>query len=176
MSIREIYNIPQSGKVLLYVGNISENKNQRQMVEAYELLPEAVRKTVWVLFCGGGRLYVTKNPHIVWCGAVERATMADYYREADGVVLLSKSEGFGLSLIEGMHFGVPCAMFRDMDAFADIFDERAVVGIPDRQNKTVVAAMKELITKEWNRDEIKRYSAKFESAAMARNYIKAYQQ
>ena len=107
MSIKEKYNIPQEAKVLLYVGNISETKNQRQMVDAYCLLPEDMRNDTWVLFCGRPSMagwfegYVRNksySDHLILCGAIEKSEMAHYYKEADGVELLSHAEGFGLSL------------------------------------------------------------------------------
>ena len=35
MNIREKYSIPEGAKILLYVGNISKNKNQEQMIDAF---------------------------------------------------------------------------------------------------------------------------------------------
>lgn len=182
-NIREKYNIPQEAKILLYVGNISENKNQRQMVEAYCLLPEEMRDNIWVLFCGRPSMdgsfedYVRNksySDHLVLCGIVERFEMVQYYKEANGVVLLSVAEGFGLSLIEGMHYGVPCTMFSDMDAIEDIFDDRAVVAIDERNNSSVINALVLLLENKWDKSEIISYSKKFESATMAANYVNTY--
>lgn len=185
MSIKEKYNIPSGGKVLLYVGNISENKNQHQIVKAFKLLPKDLHDNTWIMFCGrpsnDGQFeemiqQQSDSQHFVLCGIVEKNEMTNYYREADGVVLLSQSEGFGLSLIEGMHFGVPCLMFTDMDAFEDIYDANAVIGVIDRGNQSVVEGIIKLLSTPWNRDAIKAYSRRFDSAVMAQNYIKAYKQ
>lgn len=183
MSIRELYKIPQDGKILLYVGNISENKNQKQMVESYAQLPENIRNNTWVLFCGrpsqdGSFEKLAKESsfgdHLVLCGSIEKGSIADYYKEADGIVLLSIAEGFRLSLIEGMHFGVPCAMFKDMDAFEDIFDPCAVVPIEDRDNTSVAAAVERLLETSWDKKAIKEYAQKFNNDSMARNYVAVY--
>ncbi|MBP1539311.1 MAG: glycosyltransferase family 4 protein [Prevotella sp.] len=182
-SIRELYNIPQDGKILLYVGNISKNKNQQQMVGAYAQLPKIIRDKTWLLFCGrpsqdGSFEKLAKESpfgdHLVLCGSIEKGSIADYYKEADGVVLLSVAEGFGLSLIEGMHFGVPCAMFKDMDAFEDIFDPGAVVPIEDRDNTSVAAAVERLLETSWDKKAIKEYAQKFNNDSMARNYVAVY--
>ena len=187
-SIRKRYGIPRDGKVLLYVGNISMNKNQSQMVEAYCLLPNELRSNTWVLFCGrpsesgAFERHINSLPQainggrIVLCGSVEKAEMVNYYREADGVVLLSHSEGFGLSLIEGMHFGLPCVMFKDMDAYEDIYNEKAVVAIDTRDNEAVTEALIRLLVKQWNRDDIKEYSKLFNSQTMGQNYLKTFYQ
>lgn len=183
MSIREKYHIPANGKILLYVGNISDNKNQKQMVDACFLLTENMRNNTWILFCGRpsneGRFedYVnntTYSDHLVLCGAVEKHEISNYYKEADGVVLLSVAEGFGLSLIEGMHFGVPGTMFSDMDAFEDIYDERSIVPIYNRDNASVAKAINELLSRKWDKEQIKAHSKKFESQNMAEQYIKVY--
>lgn len=184
MSIREKYNIPQEAKVLLYVGNISQNKNQEQMVRVYALLPDELRKQTYVLFCGedhskDGALEkaIASTPEansLVLCGGVNKEQMPDYYKEADGVVLLSFAEGFGLSLIEGMHFGLPCAMPSDLDAFEDIYDEKVVVAVKSRSDNDVADAVVELLTRKWNKESIKTYSKKFESGEMARKYIDEY--
>lgn len=184
-SIREKYNIPQEAKVLLYVGNISENKNQLQMVRVFGMLTEELRSNTYVLFCGEDHAKdgiieneISKVPdsdHLILCGGVDRTMMPDYYSEADGVVLLSFAEGFGLSLIEGMHFGLPCVMPIDLDAFEDIYDECAVVGIENRDDQTVATAMRTLLDKEWDRDRIRSYSNKFAPAAMANGYLDVYE-
>lgn len=183
MSIRELYNIPQDGKILLYVSNISVNKNQQQMVDAYALLPEGIRNHTWALFCGrfsqdgSFERAVKENPfvdHFVLCGSIEKRSIANYYKEADGVVLLSVAEGFGLSLIEGMHFGIPCVMFKDMEAFEDIYNPCAVVPIEKRDNASVASAIEILLETSWDKTVIKSYSRKFNNDSMARNYLDVY--
>lgn len=184
-SIREQYNIPQQAKILLYVGNISENKNQIQMVEAFDLLPDELRINTWVLFCGENHMGDDESfkdaikisrsaSHLIVCGGIKKEIIPAYYQDADAVVLLSKSEGFGLSLIEGMYFGKPCLMFTDMDAYENIYNECAVIGVTDRNNQSVAKGIGKLLTNEWNLKTIKKYSEKFGKETMARNYLKNY--
>ena len=181
--VRKKYSIPDNAKVILYVGNISQNKNQVQMVEAYELLPKELQKNTWVLFCGrpsiDGRFEdIVKNKvysdHLVLCGAVEKTEISNYYKEVDGVALLSFTEGFGLSLVEGMHFGLPCMMFKDMDAFEDIYDDNAMLVPQNREDSAVAHTIESLLTMEWDKNAIREYSKKFESKAMAEKYIDVY--
>ena len=184
MSIREKYNIPQEAKVLLYVGNISRNKNQVQMVRAYSRLPEVLQKNTWVLFCGknaGGDASLEKliergetASHLVLCGGIDREKMEDFYHAADGVVLLSYAEGFGLSLIEGMHFGLPCVMPNDLDAYEDIYSPVAVVAISDRSDEAAAEGIRQLLSRGWDKKGIRSYSARFASQTMAQNYINVY--
>lgn len=185
-SVREKYGIPPEAKVLLYVGNISENKNQQQLVEAFDLLSVELCQQTWVLFCGKNNsnntqieqaISQTENCHrLILCGGVEKELMPAYYQAADAVVLLSKTEGFGLSLIEGMHFGLPGLMFKDMDAYEDIYDENAIIGVAKRDNQSVAEGIELLLTKQWNKDLIKASSKRFDSETMAKNYIKVFKQ
>ena len=182
--IREKYNIPLNAKLFLYVGNISHNKNQLQIVRAYNILPKEIQENLYILFCGKNNmkeniLYeaISRSPfptHLVTCGAINKQEMPSYYQAADGVTLLSIEEGFGLSLIEGMHFGLPCAMFSDMDAFEDIYTPDAVVPIEKRDDKSVTDALTILFSRTWNKEEIKKISNKFNSEYMVSKYINAF--
>lgn len=184
IDIRNKYSIPTEGKILLYVGNISTNKNQEQMVRAYNLLPKDFKNATYVLFLGrnnesGYSLEpiineTGNNQHLLLCGNIDKNEIASYYLQADGVALLSIAEGFGLSLIEGMHFGVPCMTFTDIDAFNDIYSETAVIAISDRNDQTVADRMQQLISANWDKNAIREYSKRFEASAMADNYINVY--
>lgn len=184
-NIRKQYNIPENAKVILYVGNISKNKNQTQMVRAFTLLPEDLQRNTYVLFCGQENdntvklhdlIYTQKYAdHLIMCGGIDRELMPLYYETADGVVLLSFAEGFGLSLIEGMHFGLPCVLPVDLDAYEDIYDESSVVAVTGRSDAEVSEAIGKLLTKVWDSVVIKVSSRKFESSNMAIQYIDVYQ-
>lgn len=184
LDISKKHNIPEGAKILLYVGNISTNKNQAQMVRAYNLLPKEVQNETYVLFLGRNNesgysldsiINETGNSqHLVLCGNIDKEDIASYYQQADGVALLSIAEGFGLSLIEGMHFGVPCMTFTDLDAFNDIYSETSVVAIPNRSDQTVADCMQQLLLGKWNEKAIREYSKRFEASAMADNYINVY--
>lgn len=182
--IRPLYHIPCNASVLLYVGNISWNKNQAQMVRVFSQLPETMRKRTYVLFCGKDTIgngemkrLISSCPdgnHLFLCGDVDKSMIQTYYRDADGVVLLSFTEGFGLSLVEGMHFGLPCVMPNDLDAFEDIYNECAVVPIYGREDNEVRKAIEKLLDTKWDIETIKEYSSKFDSRTMANKYREVY--
>lgn len=184
LNVKTKYSIPQNAKVLLYVGNISYNKNQEQMVKAFGLLPDEIQENTYVFFCGADltkdgvlQSLIKKSKyknHLILCGAVAKDEMPNYYLAANGVVLLSYAEGFGLSLVEGMHYGLPCAMFRDMDAFEDIFNPCCVVAIDSRDNQNVANGLKKLLESNWDEEQIRVYSQRFDQHSMAEHYIRAY--
>lgn len=186
MIIKEKYNIPEKAFIVLYAGNVSRNKNQEQLIRAFRLLPENIRKSTYVLFCGrnieeGYQLdcFINESDcknHFILCGNIDKELMPRYYEQSDAVVLLSKAEGFGLSLIEGMHFGVPCMTFTDLDAFEDIYNECAVVGIEDRSDESVAKGLEYLLNTKWDKEEIIKYSKCFENETMIENYINKYRE
>lgn len=184
VDVRKQYGIPKDAKLVLYVGNISSNKNQAQMVRAFSLLPYEWKLQVYILFLGrNNESGYTINSlidntgykdHLILCGNIDKSEISSYYQEADAVVLLSKTEGFGLSLIEGMHFGIPCMTFTDLNAFEDIYSEDAVIAIPNRDDKTVACSLVELLISKWSKENIIKASKRYESASMADNYINVY--
>lgn len=186
MNIREKYSIPEGAKILLYVGNISKNKNQEQMIDAFGLLPESVQQNTYVLFCGRNltpdytldNVVASKpyNQHLVLCGNVDKKYMGAYYKEADGVVLLSHTEGFGLSLIEGMHFGKPCITFTDLDAYEDIYNESAVIGLNERTDDAVAKGLLCFFNMDWDHQAIIDYSKSFAPEKMAEKYMGVFKQ
>ena len=186
VDIRNKYSIPADAKILVYVGNISSNKNQEQMVRAFSALPNDWRDRIYVLFLGRNNeagysieALIEKGgfkKHLILCGNIDKSEIASYYEQADAVALLSIAEGFGLSLIEGMHFGLPCMTYTDLDAFNDIYTDKVVVAIPDREDETVAECLISLFSKDWDPIAIKQYSKRFESCAMADNYINVYKE
>lgn len=183
--VRRIYQLQEDARITLCVGNIGKRKNQAQLIRAFELLPEKLARQTYILFLGGGQepgMSIERlsdgcqyKEHFIACGVVDKELVPVYYSQGNGVALMSLSEGFGLSLIEGMHFGLPAMSFTDVDAFEDIYDSCAMVGVLEHSDKAVAEGLERLLTGEWNRAAIKAYSKKFESENMAKQYIDVYQ-
>lgn len=184
IDIREKYGIPTGAKLVLYVGNLCRRKNQEQIISSFSLLPNKLAEMTYILFLGR-RLeddYSIANlskeirykEHFVECGNIDKELMPSFYLQGDAIALLSISEGFGLGLIEGMYYGKPCLTFTDLDAYEDIYNEKAVIGIQERSDESVAKGLEQLLTSEWDATEIKDYSVKFEANAMANNYINCF--
>ena len=182
--VRQKYGIPEEAKVVLYVGNVSKNKNQKQIIDAFGLLEKEIASNVYILFLGGqlDTTYtvdiLTRNhpykEHIIAAGFIDKLLLPNYYAQADAVSLMSISEGFGLSLIEGMHFGLPCMCFDDIDAFEDIYTPDAVVGVPEHTDARAAKGLMELLTRHWDKEAIQEASTRFELGTMADKYIQVY--
>lgn len=182
--IKKLYGIKEDSKLIVCVGNIGRRKNQGQLIAAFNYLPQELAQNSYILFLGGNQSedYTIERlsheskwkDHFISCGVIPKDEVANYYQQCDAVALMSLSEGFGLSLIEGMHFGKPCLSFMDVDAYDDIYHPNAMIGVGEHTDEAVAKGLKQLLTHKWDSDSIKKYSKKFESQEMANHYINVY--
>jgi glycosyltransferase involved in cell wall biosynthesis len=92
--------------VSLCVGRVSYEKN----IEAYLRLDVPGTKVV----CGVGPLQAQlreRYPQVRWLGVLPRAELAQVYAAADVFVMPSRSETFGLVMLEAMACGTPVAAY-----------------------------------------------------------------
>lgn len=92
--------------VFLYVGRVSYEKN----LEAFLKLDLPGSKVVY----GEGPLLARlkrEHPGVHWRGVVSRSELARVYSAADSFVFPSRSETFGLVMLEAMACGTPVAAF-----------------------------------------------------------------
>jgi glycosyltransferase involved in cell wall biosynthesis len=184
VNIYKKYNIKHNKKIALCVGNLSKNKNQLQVVRAYAKLSKEERSRFVILFVGNpeGDSRVKKlieefglEDELILCGCVLKDEMSSYFAQADFTVLASISEGFGLSIIEGFVYGLPNLTFKDLDAVDDIYDEKVMITLKDREDDTLSHGMIDMLEKRWNADYIKKNHAKrFSLDKMAIKYIEFY--
>ena len=182
--IRSLYGLPKESKIIVCVGNIGKRKNQGQLIAAFNLIPHELAQQTFILFLGSNQnkdysieKLSADSPwasHFIACGTVPKEQVGRYYSQCDAVALMSLSEGFGLSLIEGMHFGKPCMSFKDIDAFDDIYHPCAMIGVEMHSDRAVAEGMDHLLNARWDIEQIKEYSQKFKSTTMAANYVNMY--
>ena len=92
--------------VALYVGRVSYEKN----IEAFLQLDMPGTKVI----CGVGPLeerLKARYPQARWLGILDRNTLAGVYAAADVFVFPSRSETFGLVMLEAMACGTPVAAY-----------------------------------------------------------------
>ena len=92
--------------VALFVGRISYEKN----IDAFLSLDLPGTKVV----CGVGPLqasFQTRYPQVRWLGVLPREELAQVYAAADVFVFPSRSETFGLVMLEAMATGTPVAAY-----------------------------------------------------------------
>lgn len=186
IKIRNKYNIPDNAKIILYVGNISKRKNQELMVEAYSRLPYELQHNVYVLFCGNIKndgnnvlksiCHSDFQKHLILCGNVPKEDISNYYSQANAVALLSVSEGFGLGLIEGMHYGLPSIASRSIESYEDLYSKEVMIGVDVNDVDDVVRGLESLLTNQWNQQIIKKYSLRFGSSMIIESYLALFRE
>lgn len=117
-AIRRSLAIQPDEVMLLCVGTICQRKNQVQLVDALELLPQSVLSKIRVV-CVGARVHSTylsdiearieKNDNLRECMLLlpETPGVGRFYRAADAFVLPSLLESFPRVVLEAMHFSLP---------------------------------------------------------------------
>jgi glycosyltransferase involved in cell wall biosynthesis len=161
-------------KILVYIGNISDNKNQIQALRVMKKLDNAVL-IILGRECDGDKVrnYVIEN------NLFEKVVLAGFCDDVDQVWLdadlnlfLSKNDGFGLSVIEGLMRGVPSVMFDDLDAFADVKNATGVNVLRQRDDNYVVQRISEAVACEWNTVAIENTAMQYSKENMAEQYLK----
>lgn len=105
------------GKVALYVGRMSREKNVEEILEHAKLM------TDWnFLFVGDGYMldhYRKNSPaNCKFTGGLERAELPDYYNVADVFVHLSNHESQSFTVMEAMACGLPVVTKRSEGRFS----------------------------------------------------------
>ena len=106
-------------KQILYISRIEHpGKNHLNLLKAFELLPENLRSEYTLIMPGaawnGAETvfeYAKNSPcadRFKFTGFVDSAQIPELYAESAMYVFPSRFEGFGLSLLEAMHAGIPC--------------------------------------------------------------------
>ncbi|MBR2723554.1 MAG: WecB/TagA/CpsF family glycosyltransferase [Lentisphaeria bacterium] len=105
---------------ILYISRIEHpGKNHLNLLKAFELLPENLRKEYTLVMPGaswnGAETvfeYAKNSPckeQFKFTGFVDFAKLPELYAQSAMYIFPSHFEGFGLSLLEAMYAGLPCA-------------------------------------------------------------------
>lgn len=108
-----------SRKFLMYTGSFDQRKNHPNLIKAFGLIPENIRKSYQLVIVGNGwdSLYKDLNDlgkksglsadDLVFAGHVSDADLLPLYNLCDLFVFPSLAEGFGLPVLEAMSCGTP---------------------------------------------------------------------
>lgn len=167
----------------IVVGNICERKNQKQVVEAAEILRSRANFIFSIMFCGrdtlDGRLQNMINERsladIVKCaGVLDRTDLDAVYQWADFNIVASLDEGFGLSMVESMARGLPTVAFDDLDAVQDLYSPDSMYLVKERTADSLAAALLEAVNRRWDRDAIKLHAKQYSLEVMSERYLDEY--
>ncbi len=104
---RELLGLPQDKQIVLSVGRCRHEKNLQNFVKVAKT---DNKDRVYVLVGDGDELGMLKrlaNGSVVFAGSVDNKDVPVYMSAADVLVNTSHSEGFPVSLLEGMASGLP---------------------------------------------------------------------
>ena len=138
------------GRYILYVSRLEHpGKNHLRLMQAYEQLPRELAERHELVMVGSPwkkaellQDYARRSPlaeHIHFTGFVPASDLPEAYRNASLYVFPSCYEGFGLSLVEAMHYGCPCCC-SDNSSLGEIGQGAALLFPPDD-----VAAMRDAL-------------------------------
>ena len=177
--LRTKYSV-QNKKVLLCVGNITERKNQLQLIDSYKLLPEYVRDEVAIFFCGidriNGKLEERINKEnlqneLIYVGAVSIDEMKKFYSIADGLIMPSLAEGLSIAALEAIAYGLPVIMSAKSECADDLSDENVSVLAKTQESSSIAEAITTWFNKKWDRKYIMKCASNFTMENMAEQYI-----
>ena len=105
------YDLP--AKYFLFVGQARENKNLKNTVKGYALLPEEIRKEYKLVLANHTQDLVSLaedlgvKDDIKFLSGIKEEHLVGVFQMAFAELLISFSEGFGLPMVEAMAAGVP---------------------------------------------------------------------
>ena len=144
----------QCGKLkqILYISRIEHpGKNHLNLLKAFESLPEKIRNEYTLVMPGASwngaekvLEYAENSPckaHFKFTGFVDFAKLPELYAQSAMYIFPSRFEGFGLSLLEAMSAGIPCACSNNSSlgelgaGAAELFDPDSVESIARSMEK-----------------------------------------
>jgi glycosyltransferase involved in cell wall biosynthesis len=139
---------------VLFVGRLVPHKRQDLVIRAFAQyrarVPEAHLSLVGVPMSPGFKAGLVELAERLAPGAVEfhdglsTASLADQYRRAGVFLCLSEHEGFGIPLLEALHFGVP-VVARNAGAVGEVLEDAGVL-VDDADPLDVVAELLSMTT------------------------------
>lgn len=169
----------QGYSILVYVGNISDNKNQIALVDAMQSMRD--NRVVAVLAgaeADNGRVRenIIKNDlcsEVLLLGFCDE--MDSVWKLADLNVFISKNDGFGLPVIEGYARGIPCVLNKELDAFEDLYNDKCCVATSLRDDD-IMRATTDALDRSWDPGSIRDFGNRFSLESVAGQYVDLYKQ
>eukprot|EP00929_Paragymnodinium_shiwhaense_P097517 TRINITY_DN5917_c0_g1_i1.p1 TRINITY_DN5917_c0_g1~~TRINITY_DN5917_c0_g1_i1.p1 ORF type:complete len:472 (-),score=58.30 TRINITY_DN5917_c0_g1_i1:416-1831(-) len=153
----ETSGISMGDTIILQVGRIAPEKGQEQVLRVLALLLKQERnRNLKLVFVGDGPYRPTLEllvdemnlrPHVVFLGMRPNEETPYMYRAADCFVTCTRSESFGITVLEALACGCPVVMPR-LDVFVELYDDHIpecmyVPDCPDSMAAAIQAAVKD---------------------------------
>jgi glycosyltransferase involved in cell wall biosynthesis len=180
IDLRKEYGLTDE-KIIVAIGSLCERKNQIQIVKAMKL----VKTPCHLFLCGGDASNGAIQKAVEDAGLNDRIHMLGFlpHEKADQVldqadlnIVASKDEGFGFSIIEAYSHGVPTVTFADLAVVPDLFDERAMIKVEERNDEALAEGIENGLNTVWDREFIKHRANHFSLEDISKKYMTEYQQ
>ncbi|HEY3495173.1 MAG TPA: glycosyltransferase family 1 protein [Polyangiaceae bacterium] len=143
---------------VLYSGNLKPHKNIARMLEAFAAIAPRVPHDF--LLVGGGDVEAFRRPlppslagRVHFLGPRDPERMRCYIAHAEGLVLVSLYEGFGLPPLEAMALGVPVLVSREA-SLPEVCEDAAIYA-DARSVDDIARGLERLLTDEPERARLK---------------------
>ncbi|AGK48437.1 glycosyl transferases group 1 family protein [Burkholderia thailandensis MSMB121] len=120
--------------LLLMVGTIEPRKGHAQVLDAFDALwRDGAEVTLVVVGAPGWHVepvvqrlqrHAQNGRRLIWLHDADDARLEALYAQADGLVMASEAEGFGLPIVEAARHGKPLFL-RDLDVFREVAGSHA---------------------------------------------------
>ena len=125
---------------ILYMGRLVSGKGLENLVKSYSLLADDIRVMVRYVIVGDGYLRKSLEKAASEMGVSDRIVFTGfqnspgrYYASSDVYILPSEHEGFPVSLLEAMSYGLPCII----NDFGVPISRDVLLIMPDNSPKTI---------------------------------------
>ena len=173
-----VYTKAEGERVIVCIGNVNENKNQKMVVDAFSLLMSHRGEGYKLIIIGGGeweslRDYAGEQGigNVVFTGPVSKSEVNGYLSVADLNVCASFTEGFGMPIAEGFALGVPCILPATVHAYPDLAAPETAVAVEGYTPEQFAFAMERALDKAWDKKKIIEFSGEFTERSCAHKYL-----
>lgn len=156
------FSIESDESLILSVGNLIELKGHHFVIDALVLLPH-----IKLIIIGDGMLKAKLQQQVItlnltdrvhFTGNIQQHELPGYYARADALVLASSREGMPNVLLEAIACGTP-VIATNVGGSKEIIDSPEVGELlSDRSSDSIVKALKSVLSKELNNEEIRFFS------------------
>ncbi|RDU65474.1 glycosyltransferase [Helicobacter sp. MIT 14-3879] len=176
---------PSNKKIIFSLGRFAKNKGFEYLIQSAEFLSDD-----YLIFIGGGGseplkknfldLIKRKNLEnkVFLIGKIERANLAEYYKNCHIFILPSLQESYGIVLVEAMSFKKPIICTRLKPSGIDFINEDNVSGIVvESHNPKAIADAISMIDKNYDyfaKNAYDRYLKHFTQKKMIDKIINLY--
>ena len=168
--------------LLLSVGHLVENKGHALVIDALaEIRRHFPDARLAIVGQGPDRERLRERAALRGCeervtfaGAVEHASMIDWYNAADVLVLASAREGWANVLLEALACGTPVVATRVGGSPEVVTDERVGRLVENRDGSSIAEAVQRLLRGKPDRETIRRYAEGFSWDSTSRAQIELF--